>query len=511
MVRKNFIISLIIVILCMMNTSVFAGELYSVDVRQVYCFSDLFRVYADIEDIESNPVNKPNTSDIAGYIDGNKLTVKNVQRFGDTNEGVADIFLVDISGSMGNNQMVQVKEAIKTWAANMKENDRIAVITFGDEAKCILDYTNDKTVIDKAVDSVTNNDMKTRLFGGIDEALKLATRNDSSLAKRKNIILITDGINDYSGGISENDIYSKLKESLIPVYSMWMPSSGTNGQRGRATLNSITEYSGGEIYDMSNKQINVVYDWIYQSIRNSYTVDFAYGTSAADDGVHNFNIKVAQGDKVAEDSISFNYRKTDEKSGAYSLADTNAEQNSDSEDSDNNDNKKFIIIFSVILFILAVGILLTVIFIKKKQSSTKNYYDNESFFNGGFGNSDNIDYVNSYNDNNMSYQTMDATMNVNNSGEVILTSIADGMEKRAVISSPVRIGRGPNNEIVIDDSLVSERHCVITAENGNAYIEDLNSTNGTILNGMIITNKTLIRNNDVIRIGSRDFRITLNF
>lgn len=185
MVRKNFIISFIIVILCMMSTSVFAGELYSVDVRQVYCFSDLFRVYADIEDIESNPVNKPNTSDIAGYIDGNKLTVKNVQRFGDTNEGVADVFLIDISGSMGNNQMVQVKEAIKTWAANMKENDRIAIITFGEETKCILDYTNDKTVIDKAVDSITNNDMKTRLFGGIDEALKLATRNDNSLAKRK--------------------------------------------------------------------------------------------------------------------------------------------------------------------------------------------------------------------------------------------------------------------------------------------------------------------------------------
>ena len=48
MVKKNFIIwSLIISAMC---TSVSADALYKTEIRQIYCFKDLLRVYADIED-----------------------------------------------------------------------------------------------------------------------------------------------------------------------------------------------------------------------------------------------------------------------------------------------------------------------------------------------------------------------------------------------------------------------------------------------------------------------------
>jgi|GEM_PF-2197400 len=47
----------------------------------------------------------------------------------------------------------------------------------------------------------------------------------------------------------------------------------------------------------------------------------------------------------------------------------------------------------------------------------------------------------------------------------------------------VLVGRHPESDLVLDDPLVSRRHCKILIKNDSIFIEDLNSTNGTFLNG----------------------------
>ena len=513
MVKKTALF--LAVLMLLVQTAVFAGDLYSTDVRQVYCFSDLLRTYVDAEDSGGNSINKPERSDVAATIDGNKLTVQDIRRFGDTDEGVADIFLVDISGSIRNSQMKQVKAAIKTWAANMKNNDRIAIITFGENVRCAIDFSNDRGAIDNAVNSITNNDRKTQLYGGISEALKLATRTDANLPKRKNIVLITDGVNDYNGGVSENDVFTQLKDDLVPVYSMLMP----NSEKGRATINSVTEYSGAKMYDMSNKQIDTVYGWIRESIQNSYTVDFAYGNAAADDGKHSLNVKIAQGDKIAEDSVQFTFKKSDEPSGAYAMGesknvtDENKEEKNEENSSDNK--KKLILIIGIILFV-AVAIVAFILFLVMRGRNTEDVYTSD-IYSGGSSQSFNQgypDHINNGYNNAQSSHGMDRTMNVNEMGQditIVLSPINGGAQLTAKMNGIVNIGRGPLNEIVINDDLVSGRHCSITNENGVMYIEDMMSTNGTILNGILINSKSEIRNNDTLMLGNNEYRVSFVF
>lgn len=513
MVKKTALF--LAVLMLLVQTAVFAGDLYSTDIRQVYCFSDLLRTYVDAEDSGGNSINKPERSDVAATIDGNKLTVQDIRRFGDTDEGVADIFLVDISGSIRDSQMKQVKAAIKTWAANMKNNDRIAIITFGENVRCAIDFSNDRGAIDNAVNSITNNDRKTQLYGGISEALKLATRTDANLPKRKNIVLITDGVNDYNGGVSENDVFTQLKDDLVPVYSMLMP----NSEKGRATINSVTEYSGGKMYDMSNKQIDTVYGWIRESIQNSYTVDFAYGNAAADDGKHSLNVKIAQGDKIAEDSVQFTFKKSDEPSGAYAMdesknvTDENKEEKNEENSSDNK--KKLILIIGIILFV-AVAIVAFILFLVMRGRNTEDVYTSD-IYSGGSSQSFNQgypDHINNGYNNAQSSQGMDRTVNVNEMGQditIVLSPINGGAQLTAKMNGIVNIGRGPLNEIVINDDLVSGRHCSITNENGVMYIEDMMSTNGTILNGILINSKSEIRNNDILMLGKNEYRVSFVF
>lgn len=62
------------------------------------------------------------------------------------------------------------------------------------------------------------------------------------------------------------------------------------------------------------------------------------------------------------------------------------------------------------------------------------------------------------------------------------------------------IGRKPHNEIVIDNLAVSGEHAAIVTILNDSFLEDLDSTNGTLINGVSIK-KHFLQNNDVIEIG----------
>jgi pSer/pThr/pTyr-binding forkhead associated (FHA) protein len=81
------------------------------------------------------------------------------------------------------------------------------------------------------------------------------------------------------------------------------------------------------------------------------------------------------------------------------------------------------------------------------------------------------------------------------------------------LDKPVlRIGRDPASDIFIDNTVVSTDHAVIKAEDNPAtdgapefYIEDLNSTNSTFVNGEKITRHKL-KHDDLIRVGWNTFK-----
>ncbi len=62
------------------------------------------------------------------------------------------------------------------------------------------------------------------------------------------------------------------------------------------------------------------------------------------------------------------------------------------------------------------------------------------------------------------------------------------------------LGRRPYNDIVIDNLAVSGEHAVLQMVGADVFIEDLNSTNGTYINGKAVK-KQLLQHNDTVEIG----------
>ena len=69
------------------------------------------------------------------------------------------------------------------------------------------------------------------------------------------------------------------------------------------------------------------------------------------------------------------------------------------------------------------------------------------------------------------------------------------------------IGRQKENEIRIEDELVSRRHAIVRVEGENCLLTDLGSSNGTFVNGERVEGSVTSQAGDVIRIGGSEFTL----
>ena len=80
-------------------------------------------------------------------------------------------------------------------------------------------------------------------------------------------------------------------------------------------------------------------------------------------------------------------------------------------------------------------------------------------------------------------------------------------ERRKISGGKILIGRSPDCALVIAETRVSRQHAEIFSRNGQAWIRDLGSANGTLVNGKKITPEAGIKTGDEIRIGSRILKV----
>lgn len=77
------------------------------------------------------------------------------------------------------------------------------------------------------------------------------------------------------------------------------------------------------------------------------------------------------------------------------------------------------------------------------------------------------------------------------------------------MSTLMTLGRSLDNDVMIDEKTASAYHAQIITYFNTSYIEDLNSTNGTLLNGKPV-HKHIIHDGDQIQIGNHLFIISKN-
>jgi hypothetical protein len=82
------------------------------------------------------------------------------------------------------------------------------------------------------------------------------------------------------------------------------------------------------------------------------------------------------------------------------------------------------------------------------------------------------------------------------------------IERLTVGESPLRIGRGWGSDILLDDKFVNENHIELSVDDGELYVRDLSTRNGTLLDGKRIdSSPQKVRFGQVLGIGDSQVQI----
>lgn len=85
-------------------------------------------------------------------------------------------------------------------------------------------------------------------------------------------------------------------------------------------------------------------------------------------------------------------------------------------------------------------------------------------------------------------------------GKLVVSLDGVVIKEVQITKDKTTLGRRPYNDIVIDNLAVSGEHAVLQMTGSDVFIEDLNSTNGTYINGKAVK-KQLLTHNDTVEIG----------
>ena len=91
-----------------------------------------------------------------------------------------------------------------------------------------------------------------------------------------------------------------------------------------------------------------------------------------------------------------------------------------------------------------------------------------------------------------------------------LTLLRDGMDAYAVVIGPagIRVGRAPDNDLVLTDAEISWGHAEFWLGDGQVYVRDRGSSNGTFLNGWRVRVPLAVGPDDLVRLGTgTEFRV----
>ncbi|MCB2341250.1 FHA domain-containing protein [Clostridium estertheticum] len=75
------------------------------------------------------------------------------------------------------------------------------------------------------------------------------------------------------------------------------------------------------------------------------------------------------------------------------------------------------------------------------------------------------------------------------------------------LNDQLSIGRKADNLLILGDKYVSSQHAKIYIKNTDYILQDLRSTNGTIMNNKAVKDTVYIKKGDIIKIGTSTFKV----
>jgi Mg-chelatase subunit ChlD len=532
----------------------------SCEIEQISLHMPDVRVYYRSDQQEQN---------YEAYLGGEALNYDKSAQFSELNEGVDYYILLDISASIPDSQFANIKDGIINFISSEGEKDKCVLLTFGDESNVVLNGSENPQDAAAVVQGLKNDDMETVLFQTLVKTADMIDQAAQTEEKRRVIITITDGEDCVTGQATSNEAVSELNHKGIPMYAIAVDVGkeeyiNSFGELARNTGGTLSIFNSGTCLDLMNQIRNTVQDSyvaffhsdtnVASNTREDLTVKFLdqqvtdtkeviptrwtpdteapqvvqWEKESDNELKLTFSEKVLNADNLADykverdgeavavDSVFYSEKETPYAvltfkdklyTGNYQInfsgiTDCSMEKNGitklDSFDLDGAKKGKsttfWISLIAGIAAVVVAGVIIVVVVTYKKVKKNKGviYVDGKATL------ASNVDVKQHVSVVNLPQKTVTFLMKDQINGKC---------ELKITINGSAMAGRSDDCDIYFDDPKMSRQHFALETDGNDVYITDLESSNGTLVNGVRLNRRRKLLPNDEITAGNIQAKI----
>lgn len=182
--------------------------------------------------------------------------------------------VVDNSGSMRDKRQRVEAASIKLVKASNRQ-DEVFIVNFNDEAYLDVPFTNDVAKLEEGVarlDSRGGTAMRDALSMSIDH-VKTEGKKD-----KKVILVVTDGNDTASTGITLEKLVEKAHKSEVLIYAIGILGKDDlrDGKKAKRAIDALTKASGGASYYPNDLvEVESLAEQVAHDIRNQYVIGYS--------------------------------------------------------------------------------------------------------------------------------------------------------------------------------------------------------------------------------------------
>jgi hypothetical protein len=509
---------------------------------------------------DSNPNLK--TQDVAAFLGSEKLAVEKVSWLAEEQEGITYMLLADVSTSISNAQLRAIKESAVSLINRLNPNDRVILISFGLSLDVLLAGSEDRQTALAQVNTLQNNQEGTMFYEALYKAIEMANNPAASLPKRKVALVFSDSIDVNAGGVTTDEVSSELKRSCVSFYAFGL---STGSEQALNHFGQLARASGGKFARVNEQTLQQAVESAVQSLQNCVVLNLRASNNIVSGSSESLQVSfTANGapvslerevtplrhmadttapviESVAKQSdrmltIQFsedvtgadnikNYSLTGKSNAAillqeavYSTAEHTATITTDSDllsdtiqirclgITDNSMEQNplsqvftydlkgkspfaaalefFFLHYWWVVLILALIVMAVIIYLVIKKRKGVVVIDGKI----GFG--DHVEQQHRF------------ALPDSAKLKLIVTEVSGKTSEVTLdVMKSIFVGRAEICELSFADNKLSKQHFVLEEENGEFYISDLGSTNGTFINGVRVQSRRKLNDNDVITAG----------
>lgn len=479
----------------------------------------------------------PGVSDFTAVLGGTEVAVTEIEDSYRT--PITWYCLVDVSGSIKEDQFAQETDALRAICENLSEGDSMVIGTLGNDLN-MTEPLSDRDEIQSVIDGLETGREDTNLYAAIVNSLR-TMESMTSLNAKKCLVILSDGEDYQKTGYTREEAYEAVKNSSIPIYTLAaLPGRPSEEELGFGKeLGSFARMSPGgrdfmpvedgmEGADVGRSIVEDMRQGLILTLDTSALVEQA---GQKDELLLRLSFHGKDGSMredtcyVYADDLVFSPFETAEETAAITESQPETSEEATDEAEPQGQASGFPVGIAAAAALAVILLLEGFLVVKKKEKDSGGKAE-EAAAPGEEGLADDEKRMMDSGEQKESEKSLhDTTSPTEENRQTAVPPVLHRIEFAAIGYEWVHfvveieeeriytLGRNSKSDLILnpEDKKLSSIHCRIRWRNGALDVWDAGSTNGTYYNGVSVQNvgMAVVEHDQTLRMGSYEYRIML--